>query len=83
MISKPYSTLERTDFPNVLGFDLNFQLLNANEDIGYKNYAKCKFSVYVSTDASADAAFFSTLAAVVLNHEKQMENLNAYQKLFK
>ena len=31
-----------------------------------ENYAKCEFSVYVSTDATADAASCSTFAAFIL-----------------
>ena len=30
--------------------------MNVNINIGYENYAQCKFFVYVSTDATADAA---------------------------
>ena len=34
--------------------------------MGYKNYAQCKFYVYVSTDATADAASCSTFASFIL-----------------
>ena len=35
-----------------------------------QNYAKCKFYVYVSTDATADAASCSTFAAVISTPEE-------------
>ena len=37
---------------------------------GTKNYAQCKFYVYVFTDVTADAASCWTLAAFVLTLEK-------------
>ena len=37
---------------------------------GHENYAQCKFYVYVSTDATADAASCWTLTAFILTLEK-------------
>ena len=52
--------------------------------MGHVNYAKLKFSVYVSTDATADAAFCSIFAAFyIVPLREQQEYLNAYQTLFK
>ena len=41
-----------------------------NSNVGHKNYAQCKFYVNVSTDATADAASFSTFASFILTLEK-------------
>ena len=41
-----------------------------NINIGHENYAQCKFYVYVSTDATADAVFSSTFASFILTLEK-------------
>ena len=38
--------------------------------MGHENYARCKFYVYVSTDATADAACCSTFASFILTLEK-------------
>ena len=38
--------------------------------MGHKNYDKCKFYVYVSTYATADAASFWKLAVVILTLER-------------
>ena len=38
--------------------------------MGHENYAQCKFYVNKSTDATADAASFSTLLAFILTLEK-------------
>ena len=38
--------------------------------MGHENYAQCKFYVYVSTDATADAASCSTFAPFILTLEK-------------
>ena len=38
--------------------------------MGHKNYAQCKFYVYVSTDVTADAASWWTLAAFILTLDK-------------
>ena len=38
--------------------------------MGHENYAQCKFYVYVSTDATADAASCSTFASFILTLEK-------------
>ena len=40
--------------------------MNVNINIGHENYAQCKFSVYVSTDATADAASCSIFASFIL-----------------
>ena len=37
---------------------------------GHENYAQCQFYVYVSTDATADAASCWKLAAFILTLEK-------------
>ena len=39
-------------------------------NIGHENYDQCKFYVYVSTDATADAASCSTFASFILTLEK-------------
>ena len=39
--------------------------------MGHGNYAQCKFYVYVSTDATADAASCSTLTTFRLTLEKR------------
>ena len=44
--------------------------MNVNINIAHKNYAKCEFYVYVSTDATADAASCSLLAAFILIPEE-------------
>ena len=38
--------------------------------MAHKNYVKCEFEVYVSTDATADAASCSTIAAFILIPEE-------------
>ena len=38
--------------------------------MAHENYARCKFSVYVSIDEIADAASCSTLAAFTLTPEE-------------
>ena len=38
--------------------------------MGHENYALCKFYVYVSTDVTADAAPWWTLASFILTLEK-------------
>ena len=40
--------------------------MNVNINIRHENYAQCKFYVYVSTDATADAASCSTFASFIL-----------------
>ena len=63
---------------------INWKLLNVNINVGHKNYAQSKFYVYVSTDATADAASCWTLAAFRLTLKKERtKNLNAYKTLFK
>ena len=57
--SNPYSTIERTDLFKCPGFgqlSINWNLLNTNINMEHENYAKCKFWVCASTDATADAA---------------------------
>ena len=50
----------------------------------HENYAQYKFYVYVSTDATADAASCWIFAGFIFTLEKKRtENLNAYQILFK
>ena len=41
-----------------------------NINMEHENYAQCKFYVYVSTDATADAASCSTFASFILTLEK-------------
>ena len=41
-----------------------------NINIAHENYAKCEFKVYVSTDATADAASCSTFVALILAPEE-------------
>ena len=38
--------------------------------MAHGNYAKCEFKNYVSTDATADAAFCSTIVAFILISEE-------------
>ena len=38
--------------------------------MGHDNYAQCKFFVYVSADATADAASCSTCSSYILTLEK-------------
>ena len=38
--------------------------------MGHRNYAQCKFYVYVSTDATADADYSSKFASFILTLEK-------------
>ena len=40
--------------------------MNVNIDIRHENYVQCKFHLYVSTDATADAASCSTFASFIL-----------------
>ena len=49
---------------------INWKLLNVNINMGHKNYIQWKFYVYVSTDATADAAFWSALEAFILTLKK-------------
>ena len=49
---------------------MNWKLLNVNINLGYENYAQCKFYVYVFTDVTADAASYLTLAAFILTLQK-------------
>ena len=44
--------------------------MNVNINKGHENYAQCKFYVYVSTHATADAASCSTFASFILTFEK-------------
>ena len=41
-----------------------------NINVENENYAQCKFYVYVSTDATADAASYSIFASFILTLEK-------------
>ena len=47
-------------------FGMNWILLNVNINMAHENCAKCEFWVYGSTDATADAASWSTFAAIIL-----------------
>ena len=44
--------------------------MNVNINLAHENYVKCEFEVYVSTDATADAASCSTFAAFILTPEE-------------
>ena len=44
--------------------------MHVNIFMGHENYTQCKFKVSVSTDATADAASCSTLAAFISTLEK-------------
>ena len=44
--------------------------MNVNINIVHENYAQCKFYVYVSIDATADAASCSTFASSIVTLEK-------------
>ena len=43
--------------------------------MGHENYTQCKFKVYVSTDAAADPASCSTLAAFMSTLENSVLNI--------
>ena len=51
-------------------FGINWKLLNVNINMTHENYAKCEFKIYVSTDATADGASCSTIAAFILVSEE-------------
>ena len=44
--------------------------MNVNINMVHEIFAQCEFKVYVSTDATADAASCSTFAAFILTHEE-------------
>ena len=53
--------------------------------MGHEIYVKCKFYVYVSTDATADQYWFQ-LEICILHidiRKERTENLNWYKALFK
>ena len=71
---KPYETIERTDFlkcHRFWQFSTNWKLLNVNINMAHENYAK----VYVSTDATADAASCSTFLAFILTPEEGLPKI--------
>ena len=49
--------------------------MNVNINIGHENYPQCKFYVYVSTDATADAVSCSIFASFILALEKTEPNI--------
>ena len=55
--------------PSFWQFGINWTFLNVNITMALKNYAKCEFEVYVSTDVTAVAASCSALAAFILTPE--------------
>ena len=52
--------------PRFWQFGINWILLNVNINIAHESYAKCEFKVYVSTDATVDAAPCWIFAAFIL-----------------
>ena len=59
-----------TTMPNVSFMFMCLKPLNVNINKRHDNYAQRKFYVYVSTDATTDAASCWTLAAFILTSEK-------------
>ena len=70
--SKPYWTIERTDFqmPCIWIIRHELKTTECEHQFGHGNYAQCKFYLYVSIDVTADAASCWTLAAFRLTLEK-------------
>ena len=46
------------------------EITECEHQYGHENYAECEFLVYVSTDATADAAYCSRIAAFILIPEE-------------
>ena len=75
---KPYATTEITYFFKChcfWQFGIYWKLLIVNINMAHEKYAKCEFSVYVSTDATADAASCSTFAAFIFITEERKSKI--------